>query len=76
MKYLVFWEWNAKDTDKIVTKNREFRKEREEHPERFSKTLFPAHTLIGTLPTLTKETMAFSIVESDDPQTLINTITR
>jgi len=73
---MVFWEYNPKDVDKIRAKSQEFAKEREEHPERFPKTLFPLHTLGSELPTLTKEIRAFNIVESDDPQTVINVIAR
>jgi hypothetical protein len=76
MKYLVFSEYNAKDIDKVRAKNREIRKESGEHPEKFPKTLFPGYRLAGELPTLTKEVRNLSILESDDPQTMINGIAR
>jgi hypothetical protein len=72
LKFLAFYEWKAKDYDKIVEKMKIWLKEREKNPDKFSKQLFPGGLLAGELPSFTKDMQAFAIADVEDPQPLIN----
>jgi len=65
MKYVGFWEFCPEDIDKIAAKTLKFKEEREKNPERFTKVLFPAHSM-GQCNGLT-------IVEASDQMQLMNT---
>jgi len=39
MKYIVYWEWNERDTVGLIKKSREIDELRKENPERFPTTL-------------------------------------
>lgn len=39
MKYIVFWEWDEKDTEKGIAKTREIDELRERCPEKYPKSL-------------------------------------
>jgi hypothetical protein len=65
-KFLVFFDFDPEDWDKVL----EQWKEMEEVVEG-RRTLFQGHMLMGDLPTLTKKLKTFTIVEYDDPDILV-----
>jgi hypothetical protein len=57
MKYIVFWEFDPKDMEKVIKKTMEFNKKRDKDPEKLQKLIFPPHSMFN-------ETKGFSITES------------
>ncbi|MEM2841775.1 MAG: DUF3303 family protein [Thermoproteota archaeon] len=61
MKFIAFWEFNAEDTNKVIEKF----KVQVAEAEKFPKTIFGPYNFIG-------ETKGFTILETDDPDKLMN----
>ena len=73
-KFLIFGECDIEEWDTIIAKSREIDQDREKHPEKFAKRLFPSHMIVGELPKLTKDIKFFVITEADNPQTLVDSL--
>ena len=47
MKYIMYWEFNPEDMDKVIKKAVKYRQMVEKNPEKYPKNLFPSHSLGG-----------------------------
>ena len=61
MKYLVFWEFNSEDFDKVIQKSVKAQKESVENPDKYVKYLLPPHSIGG-------QNKGFSVVEGTSEQ--------
>ena len=64
MKYLCYWEFDLKDTDKAIELNEKARAARKEKPDDFPDTVLGGHFIAGSSKGLT-------IFETDDPDKLL-----
>jgi len=65
VKYIVFYEIDSKNMDKVIEKFKQLPVEREKAPEKFPKTILTAHNYAA-------ETKGFGVYEADDPKQLHN----
>ncbi len=61
MKYVVFWEFNPDDWDKIIEILPEYAKDTEENPGKYHEYLLAGHLFAG-------QTKGFSVVEATPEQ--------
>jgi hypothetical protein len=61
VKYIAFWEHCPEDFDKVIERRKQLREDVEKHPEKYTKTLFPSHTMGG-------EAKGFTIIEGTPEQ--------
>jgi len=66
MKFIGFFEYKAEDIDKVIEKFKLLTAEREKGITKFAKVI------LGPL-NFTGETKGFTVFETDDPDTLMNT---
>ena len=66
MKYIVFWEFDPEDGEKVTETAGKLRKAMKRDPEKYSKVLFPSHLMIG-------QRKGFYVVESTAEQ-MMNTV--
>ena len=77
MRFLAFAEWDPKDLETILTKQRdEIDVERTQDPTQFPMTILPDHFLGGALPTLTKDGCTLAFYEVSNPEQLMNIANR
>jgi hypothetical protein len=60
MRFIIFWDFNPEDIDKVIAKNMQMGEIMEKEPDRFGKFLFPPQT--------TTYTEGFSLVDSTPEQ--------
>ena len=70
MKFLVFWELDPEDLPKALEKNTKAIDEGDKNPGKYPRTVFIPHTLLGDLPTLTKDIRGVSVWEADSLEQL------
>jgi hypothetical protein len=63
VKYIVFWEFCPEDIDKVIKNVKTVAEDREKHPDKYPKSIFPSHEMGG-------KTKGFEIIEAT-PQQLI-----
>ena len=66
-KYIVFWEYDPDDVDKVREKSVKAQAEREKAPEKYAKYLFPPHHM--------GYCKGFSIVDISDPSQMTSAYT-
>ena len=75
MKYLVFYEYNYEDVERLAEIAKKIVDERAKGSDKFLRTdqvLFQGHTLRADLPKKLKEIQTFFVCETDSEETLIN----
>jgi hypothetical protein len=71
MKFIVFWEWDPKDLDKIMERSKEWVKEQKAHPEKYAKWMrLQDGTAIGY--GIVGQYKGFSLREVDDVEQMNN----
>ena len=65
MKYIVFWEFDTDNMEKIIETNVAYLKEHEKNPGKYQKYIFPAHYMGNG--------KGFSVVEIEKQEQLVNT---
>ena len=66
MRFIVYWDFDAEDIDKVIAKNMQMGEIMEKDPERFGKFLFP--------PQATVYTEGFTLVEATPEQIRNSTV--
>jgi len=61
VKYLMYWEFNPEDMDKVIKKAVEYRQLSEKNPEKYPENLYPPHSLGG-------QTKGIAILEGTEEQ--------
>jgi hypothetical protein len=61
VKYLMYWEFNPEDMDKVIKKTVEYRQLSEKNPEKYPENLYPPHSLGG-------QTKGIAILEGTEEQ--------
>ena len=75
MKYLVFFEYDWKDLERIGEISKKVMDERSKGSDKFLRSdqvLFLAHALNAPLPKKSKDRMGFFVCETENEETLIN----
>ncbi len=65
MKFVLFWEFDAKDLAKVEEKQRQLQEERKKNPNKFPKSLSLSFYYVG-------QTKGFALYEADSPDQLTN----
>jgi hypothetical protein len=65
MKYIVFWEFETDNVDKVIETSQAYSKASEKNPEKFQKYVYPPHYMGNG--------KGFSVVEITKPEQLVNT---
>ena len=77
MRFIAFAEWDPKDLEKILAKQRnEIDVERAQDPTLFPFKILPDHFLGGALSRLKKDGCTLAFYEISDPEQLMNVANR
>ncbi len=67
MKFIILWETNPEDVDKVIAKANESQLEREKEPDKYPQFLFPSH-FMGDMNVDTGCCKGFAVCEATQEQ--------